>query len=157
MDVLSEDDRARLAAGRRARPQQLLEAPAFAAIVEDVSVGEPPAGVYHPTSTCRMGDVVDEDGAVVGFDHVFVVDASVFPEHPDGEHVPPDADARRAPGRRGSSDGGEQLLHRLLEQLGEPPHVGHQLAAGDEPEVEVAVVALHGHVEALAVGDAETG
>ncbi len=79
--VLSEHDRARLATGVEL-VWQLLGAPAFAAIVEDVSVGEAPAGVYHPTSTCRMGDVVDEDGAVVGIDHLFVVDASVFPELP---------------------------------------------------------------------------
>jgi choline dehydrogenase-like flavoprotein len=79
--VLSDHDRARLAAGVEL-VEQLLAAPAFAAIVEDMTVGEAPAGVYHPTSTCRMGDVVDEDGAVIDADHLFVVDASVFPELP---------------------------------------------------------------------------
>ncbi len=79
--VLSDHDHARLAAGVEL-VKQLLGAPAFAAIVEDVSVGEAPAGVYHPTSTCRMGEVVDGDGAVAGTDHLFVVDASVFPELP---------------------------------------------------------------------------
>ena len=79
--VLSEHDHARLASGVEL-VKQLLGAPAFAAIVEDVSVGEAPAGVSHPASTCRMGEVVDGDGAVAGTDHLFVVDASVFPELP---------------------------------------------------------------------------
>ena len=79
--VLSDHDHDRLAAGIEL-VKQLLDAPAFAAIVEDVSVGEAPAGVYHPTSTCRMGEVVDGDGAVVETDHLFVVDASVLPELP---------------------------------------------------------------------------
>ena len=52
------------------------------ALVEDVTVGEAPAGVYHATSTCRMGTVVDDDGAVVGCDGLHVVDASVFPDIP---------------------------------------------------------------------------
>ena len=41
-----------------------------------------PAGIYHATSTCPMGTVVDDDGLVVGTDNVHVVDASVFPDIP---------------------------------------------------------------------------
>ncbi|MGI9031230.1 MAG: GMC family oxidoreductase N-terminal domain-containing protein [Ilumatobacteraceae bacterium] len=79
--VVSALDRERLEAGVRL-VQELLGAPAFRAIVDDVTVGTPPAGVYHPTSTCRMGDVVDDDGAVIGRRDLFVVDASIFPELP---------------------------------------------------------------------------
>lgn len=79
--VVSVLDRERLDTGVRL-VDELLEAPPFRAIVDGVTVGEPPAGVYHPTSTCRMGDVVDGDGAVIGRRDVFVVDASIFPELP---------------------------------------------------------------------------
>jgi choline dehydrogenase-like flavoprotein len=61
---------------------ELLADPAFSRIVTDVSVGEPPAGVYHATSTCAMGEVVDDAAAVVGYEGLYVVDASVFPEIP---------------------------------------------------------------------------
>jgi choline dehydrogenase-like flavoprotein len=36
----------------------------------------------HASSTCRMGVVVDEQGALAGHDGVFVCDASVFPDVP---------------------------------------------------------------------------
>src|ERR1019366_1851835 len=36
--------------------------------------------VYHPTSTCAMGSVVDAELRVHGFDALRVVDASVMPE-----------------------------------------------------------------------------
>ncbi len=35
--------------------------------------------VYHPTSTCRMGSVVDERLRVLGVEHLRVADASVMP------------------------------------------------------------------------------
>jgi choline dehydrogenase len=38
--------------------------------------------VYHPTSTCAMGTVVDDDGALVGYEALHVADASVFPDIP---------------------------------------------------------------------------
>jgi choline dehydrogenase len=45
-------------------------------------VGAQPAGVYHATTTCAIGVVVDDAGAVVGYDGLYVADASVFPELP---------------------------------------------------------------------------
>ena len=62
--------------------RDLLAHPAFSRFVADISVGERPAGVYHATSTCAMGVVVDGAGAVVGYDGLYVADASVFPELP---------------------------------------------------------------------------
>ena len=62
--------------------RELLEHPAFGRIVTEVSVGEAPGGVYHATSSCAMGVVVDDVGAVFGYDGLYVVDASVFPEIP---------------------------------------------------------------------------
>jgi choline dehydrogenase-like flavoprotein len=35
--------------------------------------------VYHPTSTCRIGSVVDADLRVLGVDGLRVADASVMP------------------------------------------------------------------------------
>ena len=40
--------------------------------------------VFHPTSTCRMGTVVDEKLRVKGIDGLRVVDASVMPAVPSG-------------------------------------------------------------------------
>ena len=43
----------------------------------------------HASSTCAMGTVVDDDGRLVGYDGVFVCDASVFPSIPDvNTHLP---------------------------------------------------------------------
>lgn len=79
--VLSAHDDERLAAGLRI-VEELLTHPAFELIVDEVEVGTAPAGVYHPTSTCRMGDVVDGNGAVVDCTGLYVVDASIFPDIP---------------------------------------------------------------------------
>ncbi len=86
--VLSDHDRRRLDDGV-ALAEQLLAHPAFSTIVTGVTVGEPPAGIFHPTSTCAMGIVVDDDGAVRDHRHLHVVDASVFPDIPAaGTYVP---------------------------------------------------------------------
>ncbi len=78
---ISDKDRRRLHAGVDV-VHELLAHPAFRDLVTDVAVGDPPAGVYHATSTCAMGRVVDDDGTVVGYRDLSVVDASVFPEIP---------------------------------------------------------------------------
>ncbi len=65
----------------RAVLDDLLAAPALADLVDGYEL-DPPGGVHHATSTCRMGDVVDDDGLVDGFTNVHAVDASVFPDLP---------------------------------------------------------------------------
>ena len=40
--------------------------------------------VYHATSTCAMGSVVDSELRVYGFEGLRVVDASVMPSVPAG-------------------------------------------------------------------------
>jgi choline dehydrogenase-like flavoprotein len=79
--VLDDHDHAGLDRGR-AMALELLDHPAFRAVVDDITVGTAPAMVYHPTSTCAMGTVVDDDGAVIGYDALHVADASVFPDIP---------------------------------------------------------------------------
>ena len=88
---------------------ELLRTPAFAELVERVYVDSsgttvdalgdldairswlPTAvGDYvHASSTCAMGVVVDDDAAVIGYEHLLVADASVFPSIPDvNTHLP---------------------------------------------------------------------
>ena len=81
--VLSAEDHAALGSGV-ATVHALLSHPAFGHLVDDVEVGAAPASVFHPTSTCAMGTVVDDDGAVLGYEALHVVDASVFPSIPAG-------------------------------------------------------------------------
>ena len=56
--------------------------------IEDWARGS--CGDYvHATSTCAMGRVVDDNGSVYGYEHLFVGDASVFPHIPDANtHLP---------------------------------------------------------------------
>jgi choline dehydrogenase-like flavoprotein len=61
--------------------EELLAAPPFADLVTAHTI-DPPGGVHHWTSTCRMGVVVDDDGLVDGLANVHVVDASAFPDIP---------------------------------------------------------------------------
>jgi choline dehydrogenase-like flavoprotein len=43
----------------------------------------------HASGTCAMGTVVDEDGAVRGYEGLHVADASAFPAIPDANtHLP---------------------------------------------------------------------
>ena len=79
---LSDRDRARLAKGVLIA-DQLLGHVAFSSLIEDVSIGDSPAGVIHPTSTCPMGAGGRRRRALVaGTENVHVVDASVFPDLP---------------------------------------------------------------------------
>ena len=39
-------------------------------------------GFFHPTGTCAIGSVVEGDGRVLGFENLFVADASIMPTIP---------------------------------------------------------------------------
>jgi len=101
-------DVAALVAGVR-MALDLLAAPSFQQIVEEVYIdafGTAAAtlcddrsieqwvrravGDYvHSSSSCAMGTVVDDDGCLIGYDGVYVCDASVFPTIPDvNTHLP---------------------------------------------------------------------
>ena len=88
---------------------ELLAAPAFRDVVEEVYIDasgttsaalssddsierwvrEAVGDYVHASSTCAMGTVVDGDGRLVGYDGVYVCDASVFPSIPDvNTHLP---------------------------------------------------------------------
>lgn len=81
-DVRALDDGVALA-------QRLLMSPSFDHILDGFDVGAGFGGYAHASSSCRMGVVVDRTGAVVGYDDLFVCDASVFPRIPcAGTYVP---------------------------------------------------------------------
>jgi 5-(hydroxymethyl)furfural/furfural oxidase len=101
--MLSDDrDRERMRDGVR-RLREIVQQPAVAAIADAVLAGEGPldeigdvdewlvanlTGYAHAVGTCRMGAigdpraVVDPDCAVIGYDRLHVVDASVMPDIP---------------------------------------------------------------------------
>jgi choline dehydrogenase len=90
--LTSPEDRATMLAGMR-MALEIAEQPALQAILRepfsiprsdsdaDVMAFVERAGqsVYHPTSTCAIGAVVDSELRVLGFDGLRVVDASVMP------------------------------------------------------------------------------
>ncbi len=39
-------------------------------------------GYFHPVGTCALGSVVDAGGAVLGYENLYVADASVMPTMP---------------------------------------------------------------------------
>jgi choline dehydrogenase-like flavoprotein len=39
-------------------------------------------GFFHPTGTCALGRVADGEGRVLGFDNLYVADASFIPSVP---------------------------------------------------------------------------
>jgi choline dehydrogenase-like flavoprotein len=101
-------DVAALVAGVR-MSLELLAAPSFREIVEEVYIDafgttsaalvdhdsieqwvRSAVGDYvHASSSCAMGTVVDSDGRLIGYDGVYVCDASVFPSIPDvNTHLP---------------------------------------------------------------------
>ena len=85
---LDARDRARLARAALVATG-LAEHHAFAAVVDEVGIGDGPAGVFHWSSTCAVGRVVDERGAVNGVEGLYVADASAFPDLPrDHLYVP---------------------------------------------------------------------
>ncbi len=78
---LDDRDRARLAKAAVVATG-LAEGDGFRAVVEELAIGESPAGVFHWASTCAIGRVLDERGAVIGREHLYVADASAFAELP---------------------------------------------------------------------------
>jgi choline dehydrogenase len=91
--LTTEEDRASMLAGLRIALEIAEQAPLKAVEREPFSVPESDSGedlmacarragqsVYHPTSTCAMGSVVDSELRVYGFEGLRVVDASVMPE-----------------------------------------------------------------------------
>ena len=91
--LTTDEDRASMLAGMklaleiaRQEPLRAVERAPFS-VPESDSDGDLMAfarrvgqSVYHPTSTCAMGSVVDSELRVYGFDGLRVVDASVMPE-----------------------------------------------------------------------------
>jgi choline dehydrogenase-like flavoprotein len=87
------EDRASMLAGMRLALEIAAQGPLRAVEREPFSVPESDSdqdlmafarragqSVYHPTSTCAMGAVVDSELRVYGFEGLRVVDASVMPE-----------------------------------------------------------------------------
>jgi choline dehydrogenase-like flavoprotein len=46
-------------------------------------------GMFHPTGTCRLGAVVDNECNVIGVNALKVVDCSIFPQIPRANTVLP--------------------------------------------------------------------
>ncbi len=85
---LGDADAVRLASGVEMVEEMLTTTP-FADIVADARVVDGFGGYAHATSTCAIGTVVDEHGAVVGYEDLFVADASVLPTTPpSGTYLP---------------------------------------------------------------------
>jgi choline dehydrogenase len=91
--LATDEDRASMLAGMRIAMEIAAQPPLRAVEREPFSVPESDSdadlmafarragqSVYHPTSTCAMGSVVDSDLRVYGCDGLRVVDASVMPE-----------------------------------------------------------------------------
>jgi choline dehydrogenase len=91
--LTSEEDRASMLAGMRIALEIAEQAPLKAVEREPFSVPASDSdddlmafarragqSVYHPTSTCAMGTVVDSELRVHGFEGLRVVDASVMPD-----------------------------------------------------------------------------
>jgi choline dehydrogenase len=90
--LTTEEDRASIVAGTRIA-LEIAAQPALAAVIrepfivpasdseEDIMefVGRAAQPVYHPTSTCAMGAVVDSSLRVLGIEGLRVADASVMP------------------------------------------------------------------------------
>jgi len=71
-----------LAQGNEVRPYRGAELrPGESAGVEE-HVRATARGFFHPVGTCAIGSVVDERCCVLGFENLYVVDASAIPEIP---------------------------------------------------------------------------
>jgi choline dehydrogenase-like flavoprotein len=86
--TLGGADMVRLAAGVT-MASELLAARQFTDAVVDFTVVEGFGGYAHATSTCALGTVADEHGAVLGYEGLFVCDASALPSLPAcGTYLP---------------------------------------------------------------------
>ena len=85
---LGDADAVRLAAGVTIAEELAVTAP-FTDVVTAACVVDGFGGYAHATSTCAMGTVVDDHGAVHGYADLFVADASVLPGLPaSGTYLP---------------------------------------------------------------------
>jgi choline dehydrogenase-like flavoprotein len=71
---LGRTDSIRRYAAREARPGESVSA--------ESHVRSTARGFFHPTGTCGMGRVVDEQGRVYGYENLVVADASIMPTIP---------------------------------------------------------------------------
>jgi choline dehydrogenase-like flavoprotein len=86
--TLGAADMVRLAAGMT-MAHELLAARPFTDAVADVRVVEGFGGYAHATSTCAIGSVADERGAILGYEGLYVCDASALPSLPTcGPYLP---------------------------------------------------------------------
>ena len=81
-------DAVRLSAGLTLA-EELVDTEPFAGVVSEARALDGFGGYAHATSTCAAGIVVDDHGAVSGYDDLFVGDASVLPSLPAcGTYLP---------------------------------------------------------------------
>ena len=71
-----------LAASERVRPYVAREIRPGPAVEADAHVRATARGFFHPVATCAIGRVLDERCRVLGFENLYVVDASAIPEIP---------------------------------------------------------------------------
>jgi choline dehydrogenase-like flavoprotein len=65
-------------------PQDLTHLPLDKTEVWEQLIRRYATTLYHPSSTCRMGEVVDADLRVIGTKGLRVADASIFPHVTSG-------------------------------------------------------------------------
>jgi choline dehydrogenase len=83
-EVLAEgvDALRELAAGDSVRRYAAREVRPGADVDAATHVHTAARGFFHPTGTCAIGRVVDGEGRVLGFDNLYVADASIIPTIP---------------------------------------------------------------------------
>jgi choline dehydrogenase len=100
-DVLAEGFEAlrELVAGEYARPYAAAELRPGPEVGAGAHVRATARGFFHPVATCALGMVVDERCRVLGFENLYVADASVMPTIPRANtHLSTIAVAERAAG-----------------------------------------------------------
>jgi choline dehydrogenase len=98
-DVLAEGFEAlrELVVGEHARPYAAAELRPGAEVDAGAHVRASARGFFHPVATCALGTVVDERCRVLGFENLYVADASVMPTIPRANtHLSTIAIAERA-------------------------------------------------------------